>query len=142
MALIDLISTHLSEATNIDKYGHLVWGQPVIERAERTESEWLSKGEVMELMEWDKLLENVPMYLTADFSVIIKQLHCLKKLVCAQSMALSPFEFVEVIESFPQMLRCDAFAFMAKFRFLVEFASAGILRRKRYFHDAGTLRMR
>ena len=128
MALIDLIATHLTEATNIDKYN----AAPPVE----SDTEWLSKGDVMELMEWDKLFENVSVYLTMDFGVIIKQIHVFKKLVCSHSMGLSPLEFVEVIECFPQMLRQDAFAFMAKFRFLVQFASAGILRRKRHFHDA------
>lgn len=138
--LIDLISTHLSQETNPNKYDYLFKAKTSINNDNNNKiiinNEYLNKSDIIELIDWDKLFENVSIYLTKDFGEIIKQIHILRKLLCVNyknNMGLSQIEFIELFEIYPNILRTDYLSFMAKFRFLMEFASPGILNKKKVF---------
>ena len=73
--LIDLISTHLSEINNPNKYNHLFFA--INNNNQNNENDTvnkdnLNKSDIIELIDWDKLFENVPTLLTANFSDTIK----------------------------------------------------------------------
>eukprot|EP01083_Nonionella_stella_P174301 603848_1 len=137
--LIDLISTHLTEETNPNKYNHLFRKQDTAQNTDKyaAEEQW-SKAEVMELMDWDKLFENVSVYLTKDFADIIKQIHVIKKLLCVNyqnNMGLSQIELIELLEVYPAILKADHLSFLSKFRFFIEYASPAILRKRKYLFN-------
>ena len=137
--LIDLIATHLSQETNPNKYDYLFkieTNDVVID--DNKNNEYLNKSDILELLEWDKFFENVSTFLTKDFGEIIKQIHILRKLFCVNyknEMGLSQIEFIELFEVYPNILKIDYLSFMAKFRFLIEFASSGILKKKKIFFN-------